>query len=261
MLNRVLSLYVNSQHGAVTVKSIKYFCALLFVLASNLSHASLITYGDYTLDEDTNIVTDTSTGLEWLQWDVTAGMSVAEALAEYESEGWTLASVDQISTLLNDFQLGTDLVLTAMAGSTSRYSTAYDGIDTDYTEFLEYSLFDLFGILSQTYYKGGTWNTEKSYTYATSAWFSGDNDDGTVHQIQLRMKDWFSTISSSRYDNSSTYVNTNSYTDASSNTTTGVALVRITEVSAPTTVGLFTLALMGLGIRRRLGVRYISFPA
>ena len=63
------------------------------------SNASIITYGSYTLSTDSNIVS--SKGIEWLQWDETAGLSIDEALNNYN--GWSLASNEQMAMLFNDF--------------------------------------------------------------------------------------------------------------------------------------------------------------
>ncbi len=41
--------------------------------------------------------------LEWLRWDQTLNMSVNEALTTYESEGWRLATNEEMADLLNSY--------------------------------------------------------------------------------------------------------------------------------------------------------------
>ncbi len=92
----------------------KLLSVLFYFLFTGALQATTITYNGYTLDEDTNIVTNDTTGVEWLQWDVTVGWSIANILAELADgnltidnvdygEGWTLTSTSTMAALYNDF--------------------------------------------------------------------------------------------------------------------------------------------------------------
>lgn len=76
----------------------------LFLFASD-AKSSVISYGGYTLNEQANIVSDGT--LDWLQWDMTLGMTINEALSTtavtYLGGGWTLASNEQMVNLINAF--------------------------------------------------------------------------------------------------------------------------------------------------------------
>ena len=84
---------------------VKFTSALSFtILATACSPANNITSpgGGYTHDTSTDIVV--GAGYEWLRWDVTAGMSIEEALNIYTNSGWNIASSQQMARLFNDFQ-------------------------------------------------------------------------------------------------------------------------------------------------------------
>ncbi|APD91030.1 hypothetical protein BM524_15175 [Alteromonas mediterranea] len=65
------------------------------------SNSAIITHGSLSLDTQTNIVTDYSQGLEWLQWDETVNMYLAEARDEYHSTGWRVALYGEVESLLS----------------------------------------------------------------------------------------------------------------------------------------------------------------
>lgn len=67
------------------------------------AHATLISHNGYTLNTNTNIISD-GRGSEWLQWTVTQNMSVNDALEIYQTEGWNIASGEQVADLFNQFK-------------------------------------------------------------------------------------------------------------------------------------------------------------
>lgn len=75
------------------------FAALCIFCISFSTFASLISSNGYTLNESSNIVTGAN--LEWLQWDVTKGQSVQEALNS--NSGWSLATTSDMLSLFSDF--------------------------------------------------------------------------------------------------------------------------------------------------------------
>ncbi len=72
--------------------------------------AAVITYGSYSLDTGTNIVT--GDGLEWLQWDDTIGESIdsiQSVLNIIEGGNWTIAPTLRDAELFYDFGFGLTL--------------------------------------------------------------------------------------------------------------------------------------------------------
>lgn len=72
--------------------------AITLVLSTSLN-AATISYNGYSLDTDTNIVT--GGGLDWIQWDETAGLSINDALAS--NSGWRLATTAEVESLFGSF--------------------------------------------------------------------------------------------------------------------------------------------------------------
>jgi hypothetical protein len=75
-------------------------CLLLMILSTGLAKASLISVNDSVLGLD-KITRDTSTQLEWLDIDLTAGLSWNEAVDNYTSLGFSHASVSQVESLFS----------------------------------------------------------------------------------------------------------------------------------------------------------------
>jgi hypothetical protein len=72
--------------------------ALLFIASLGTAQATLVALGDYT--------TDTDTGMDWLDLDLTLGMSFNQVNAELGAgglfEGWQVATLDQAHTFLTN---------------------------------------------------------------------------------------------------------------------------------------------------------------
>lgn len=86
--------------------------SIAFIFANVVSAPAAISqsYADYALDEDTHIVSGNN-GLEWLQFDSaqpfwTEISSAGEAVDYFSDGGWRLANNQEMSGLLNDFDLG-----------------------------------------------------------------------------------------------------------------------------------------------------------
>ncbi|MCP3865544.1 MAG: PEP-CTERM sorting domain-containing protein [Aestuariibacter sp.] len=235
---------------------LKYPFALLLLLASNLSFAGLITYGDYTLDEDTNIVTNTVTGLEWLQWDETTGTSISTALSTiattFDGGGWELASNTQMAGLFDDFGFSSTVLdqsnpITSGPFTPNTDETAYDIFITllGTTFFCDTSCSDN--------YASGSLAFER-----TQALYGSDADGDDLYKVALVQSDFlaYSTSLGTWLEQGYTAELSN---DAFSPQTTflswGVALVRSDDVPvpapAPSTLAIFALGILGLGVRRR----------
>jgi len=74
---------------------------ILFALTISSANATLITKRNFTLDTDTNLIS--GNGLYWKRWDQTVDLSIDEALNLYSSDGWRLASSNEMVGLFNVF--------------------------------------------------------------------------------------------------------------------------------------------------------------
>lgn len=97
-------LIITSLKGLVMLKKLVLLSGLL--LTSLSAQATLISHFGYERDSASNIVT--GYGLEWLKWDVTTGMGINTALSTYASQGWRLASNDDMAFMFNQFKFGKD---------------------------------------------------------------------------------------------------------------------------------------------------------
>lgn len=83
-------------HMKTQIRKILAVAALCF---SATSQAGPIT--DYSLSGD--VVSNSVTGKQWLQWTSTVGMNVSDALTTYQPMGWRVASNKDVADLLSDF--------------------------------------------------------------------------------------------------------------------------------------------------------------
>ena len=127
------------------------------------SNSAIITHGNLSLDTQTNIVTDYSQGLEWLQWDETLNMSLAAARDDYQAGGWEVAMYDQVESLLSS-HFGESLGQVYQDGS---HSWDYSEGEALYSSFSE-----LFGVTGSSCFEGNIWYdcVGDSNTWS-SAWF------------------------------------------------------------------------------------------
>ena len=81
-----------------------FLLTVLYTLISSNAHS--LEFGFLNLDESTNIISDSNTNLEWLQWDETVGLNTVGALDIYGDQGWRLASHGDMVNLFNYFDFG-----------------------------------------------------------------------------------------------------------------------------------------------------------
>lgn len=96
-----------------------YFLSSVFI--AQTVQAGIIFYNghsgySYSLNTSTNIITSFITpddntfsdaaNAQWLRWDETEGMSVNDALEQYEDQGWRTPTGTEIVSLLNSFNFG-----------------------------------------------------------------------------------------------------------------------------------------------------------
>jgi hypothetical protein len=219
---------------------------------SGLANAVPITHNDYTLNPTTNIVTHTD-GTEWLQWDVTKGQSILDALGAYAGEGWVLAGDAQMAELFGRFgwSLEMDMLeyprFQAIDGS---YTSGGD--DSEHDAFLE--LFGLTESIEGGYYGYGIDSWMRAVVgygiydddcYATTG--SGDRCHGIVN-VQSDSIIHFNGTTNFRND--SVYMRALGQLASQDMSYSGVALVRAAEVPEPASLLFLVLGTFGLALRR-----------
>jgi hypothetical protein len=147
----------------------KLLIPLMLLVLCNNTYAGFITYNGYTLNDTTNIVTDGTT--EWLQWDLTSGQTINQALANYSADGWTLASNSQMANLFNTYGFGTPF-----------FSDLEDGVQqrNNATNEFHTQFVTLFGAVSSFIDQCATLISGPCRPISdagTSALFGSDNDD------------------------------------------------------------------------------------
>lgn len=204
---------------------------------ASINHAAQITYAGYTLDTESNIVS--GGGLEWLQWDQTAGQSPAAALANYDTAGWRIASNTEMAELFNSFGFGltfqadenaTQLVL--LPGEPNNFGTA--------DHFIQ-----LFG---DTYSAAGFALNEGDPFEYSAAIFGEDLDgDGRLNRASVNG----TYIEAGNNFPGEAWLSSDwARPDIAYEPFYGVALVR--EVPLPAAAWLFLSAIGGLGISNRV---------
>lgn len=231
----------------------KIMLASCLLVASMASQAALISYNGYERDTTKNYVT--GGGLEWLMWDVTNGMSINSALSLYSSQGWRLASNDQIAALFNKFEFGkndwdnreTSEQTSIVAWNAAEWAGAH------------YHFINLFGATHSS-------SCTDRYCYAGSdpwitslAFYGSDADmDSKIQRAQVLDDATFFGRFSASYENHVAVLTADVSTGAGA-TNHGVALVRATStppsvVPTPGSIGLLALGLVALSVRRRHGL-------
>jgi len=220
------------------------------LLAAGLSlsvnaNAASLTHNGYTLDTDTNIVT--GGGLQWLQWDVTVGMSINQALSIYESDGWKLASNEQMERIFDAF------FDPAMFGNDENVS--YDQFLVDTPNSTDSSSNKFINLFGDTYKAGGlTYNYGDPFE-AAGALFGSDTDKDGLYNLAY-IYDEYTHRNTSRIQGRS-QINKDSQLDNYKAVNFGIALVKqdiqVSAVPVPAAAWLFAPALLGfIGLRRKV---------
>ncbi|QCZ94368.1 PEP-CTERM sorting domain-containing protein [Salinimonas iocasae] len=232
----------------------KIVSATTFICASHFANAALVTANKYTLDTDTNIVSDGT--LEWLQWDVTSGLSINSSLEQYS--GWSLASNSQMEALFSDFF--SNNTWTSNESEYQLHSEApFDDVPI-YNTFL-----DLFGSRVSS---SDIDNEEYSLTYLNSrqeiSAFFGSDEDGDNRYNIASVKDWSyarkyikqTQETRSVFQPANALMTKDNIRLTDSHNNYGVALVRpqqnadTVNVSEPATLMIFSLGMLGIVARR-----------
>ena len=241
----------------------KIIMGLSLLFTCSFANAALITYNNYTLDEDTNIVS--GGGLQWLQWDVTVGMTINEALADIADgiinginygSGWQLASNVQMAALFNAFVLGASQPWDENE-NTGQQAVNYDGPGIeDVATDPELQMVALFGSTDPD--NIDTRGSDDPLDF-TGALFGNDLDGDDLYNYAVVMDDY--AIKNVRAFQGTNYLLLDNYSAdfrRSGNGGLGVALVRAplppTDVAEPGALALMALGLFGLVMRRKYTV-------
>jgi hypothetical protein len=226
---------------------LKKLLPILFLFTGFQANAALITHNGYTLDEDTDIVT--GGGLEWLQWDVTKGLSVNTAVAangifggaDY-GNGWTLATNEQMAALFNAFSFNSTTTGTSLDFTANTDNTAMDN-------FIE-----LMGSTSVRqslpYGSGVNGYRESRAAYGTVSTNDVNKCSKVVSDYQQFSRDGVFVADFANFAGVDVFNCKDAY--AVSLLGGGVALVRQIDVPEPSTVAILAMGLLGLGLRRKL---------
>ena len=214
----------------------KFVYSICFFIFSSSTYAGLITYNNYTLDEDTNVIS--ANGTQWLQWDETHLMSVDSALAKYANDGWKLASNQQMSNLFNTFNLSSTNSWDADENTSQTINTSYESGDNVLVD-PELQFLSLFGVNRGL--TDGWWDLLQE----TGAIFGNDLDGDNLYNLASVTDDYDLPPFMRRKDNSVSLKN-DVFTSSTFGGIYGVALVRTVDVPEPSSLAIFSIALLGL---------------
>lgn len=221
---------------------------LAFVFAASFGvQAGLIS--DYVLDETTNTITDTANGIEWLQWNQTTGMSINEALAAFNSDGWQLATNSQMAELFNAFDLSYgEFIWTTEENLPQTYDGPTDGVAIeDWINDPELQFVSLFSDTAEAWPNEGTCGVADCLQMS-AAYFGSDNDNDGQFKVARVYDDLQFNDGGGYQDLGSLAEMSNDIIDINTDTaySRGVALVRVVNVSEPQTLTIFCLGIVGL---------------
>ena len=222
--------------------------SIAFSLTSLTSYAGLIS--DYSLDSDSNIVTDSGNNLEWLQWSVTDGMSIDQALSTYANDGWQLASTAQMSDLFNTFDFSYGRFTWGEGDEVDQYhNSGSDGI-TEAADDRELMFVSLFGNTYLEFHDNNDNGFAMQYAGALFG-FSGDDD---YYKIAFVRDDFDFGLGFAQDYSGATAVNYRELLPSGFREDLGVALVRSTESTAvpePAPIVLVAFGVIVLACTRR----------
>ncbi|WP_448549424.1 PEP-CTERM sorting domain-containing protein [Thalassotalea fusca] len=179
-----------------------------------------------------NTVTDTSTNLEWLGWNVTANLSVNDVTALTQEhatlDGWRYATVFEVESMVNDF-----FGLTIPADNEVSHQTYHQvAFDAKWDAWV--NLFQLNDLKDRVVYNMGA--------------FIGH--EGGAGQHVVFFENWVNGVKADEY------YTTSSFAKDVSRSTLGHALVKevtnnVVDIPEPNTLALFSLIVLAFVARAR----------
>jgi len=225
------------------MKSLKSASAAAVIVLSTSVNADILSYGGYTHDTTTDIVT--GNGLEWLQWDATIGLSINDALTTYSADGWRVASNVEMAQLFNAFDFGLTFDIDESTDQRVKTGFSHDELGTE----ADRSFITMFG---DTYAASGQSSCFSGDCFEVShAFFGTDpNANGLVNFAEVREDNISAT---GTLLDGEVILGGEAVTETLTGSWAGVALVRdVSPVPVPAAVWLFGSGLLGLiGVARR----------
>lgn len=223
------------------VNPFKALIAGIALSASFAATASIIEYNGYSRDTANDYVSNGT--LDWMAWDQTLGLTVEAALTA--NSGWRLASESEMSSLYSSFAFGGQMDWQLGSSVSTEWQAGYD---QGYEHFV-----DMFG---STFFN--TASTSYGDPSKSSAAIFGSINDGNygVANVGTDSKFWYARRGYEVVWGAGANVNNCAACDLStySNGSQGIALVRdsgVAQVSEPSTIAVFGLALAGFALRLR----------
>lgn len=200
----------------------------------NPASAGLITIGALTSNDDgsTTVITDTLNNLEWLRWNELADKTYAETLAFSVSAGWTIAGVFEAN-----------LFLDALYNNASH---GCDNNDTTYIYCLDNNPSAMFTSAQYTSLLGDS--SERGAASVDAAWFYDD----VITDSKVGFLNLTSGTKNEKYNNfadTTGLISTDTYAHTS-NQSIGWLMFRTATVPEPSTLALFSLAVIAMAGRQ-----------
>ena len=227
----------------------------LFLFSAIISLASFTAkagpmYAGYELNESTNIVS--GGGLEWLQWDVTDGMSINNSLSTYGADGWVLADNTQMASLFQSFFGDSDQGPWDADENTPQSYRPVWNVEEDFNAAKAFN--NLFGCTLCE--DDNTFDLPNDQYIFSGAWFGAQTPDDGLYNYAF-VHDDFTFSNNQQIDtNIGIWHDNFSYNDGTYiSSPYGVALVRQASVPEPTTLALMGLGLAGFGLSRKRRIK------
>lgn len=247
----------------------KSFSAISFSLAllafSNSSFSMSVDFEYPSLDVDGVSPIVEFVGLEWLRWDITNGLSINEATDLYGAQGWRVASNAEIANLVNTrIATSSNTMPIGMTDNESDSLYSYeDATHSGFSTFIDLGVTTEFEVTDEDSFSYG-----RDFLHSTALYGSDADGDNLYNLIDFSITNvapsvfqpfavsWSElSVSSDSYDrNEPVFTDVYYERDTFYSYSAGVALVRdisVTPVPIPSSLVLFSSALMMLGIWNR----------
>jgi hypothetical protein len=223
----------------ITLSAICLFVSLSMLL--NIANATLIKNND--------VITDTSTNMQWMTWTSTNGMSesfLTEKITNKDNNkyyGWKIASEFDLRNLVNNY-----FNITLNSSSQTPQTVNFNQVDNPKIE----SFIDLFGDTS-VFYNEQILNNKIQDGHIGYSWGYAKNEDSSwasffISDGQVNYKDYEgNNIISDSADSISLRNSVGGFVGTPAES---IVLVRAVDVPEPSTLAIFVLGIIGLASLR-----------